>query len=75
VQRPPPPPCGRQCGTGEGRQAAGPLPAGSTAAFCRSASGGKNDRISCRPPAGGGQTKGSGWMREQTRELPERKTG
>ena len=26
---PPPPPCGRKCGTEEGRQAAGPLPAGS----------------------------------------------
>ena len=42
VQRPPPPPCGRPCGTEEGRQAAGPQPAGSTLAFCQSASGGNN---------------------------------
>jgi hypothetical protein len=38
--RPPPPPCGRPCGTEEGRQAAGPLPAGSTLALGQSDSGG-----------------------------------
>jgi hypothetical protein len=48
---PPPPPCGRQCGTEEGRQAAGPLPAGSALALCRSVSGGNIYQIK-RPATG-----------------------
>jgi len=62
---PPPPPCGRPCGPEEGRapEAAGPLPAGSALALGRSASGGHIISQSGRPPAGGGQTTGSGWMR------------
>ena len=44
-------------------EAAGQLPAGSALTLCRSASGGNIIRLSGRPPAGGGQTRGSGWMR------------
>jgi hypothetical protein len=75
VQRPPPPPCGRQCGTEEGRQAAGPLPAGSTPALCQSASGGKNDQIKL-PATGRWRTKRK--LRvdaKQTQQQPERRRG
>jgi len=56
---PPPPPCGRQCGTEEGRQAAGPLPAGSAALVMPQRQRRQNDGISCRPPAGGGHQGGA----------------
>jgi hypothetical protein len=58
-------------------EAAGQLPAGSALALCRSASGGNMIRSSGRPPAGGGQTKGSGWMRPRRShgQLPERSRG
>jgi len=37
----------------------------------------QNDGISCRPPAGGGQIRGSGWMRRQpqTRTAARTKAG
>ena len=53
-------------------EAAGQLPAGSALALCRSVSGGNMIRSSGRPPAGGGQTTGSGWMRSSHGQLPER---
>ena len=56
-------------------EAAGQLPAGSALALCRSISGGNMIRSSGRPPAGGGQTKGSGWMRSSHGQLPERRPG
>jgi len=53
-------------------QIAGPLPAGSTLVYCRSASGGKNHGISGRPRAGGGLERGAALTGAARQRAPRR---